>query len=193
MNIKSFFPKLVSQLTVALYDTQIDSNQCLNFASNWFDSIFDSKQFPPPVSPNSQHFFSLKKKQVWGLPSLSQWYHWLSEHVELGASVICQWELRNHPAPVFLWILPSSSSPSSSSLSLSSSWPWSSSLLSLSSSLSSSSSTSSSSFSMSLHILVSVCSESKQADIEALRNTQIVRLVNFSCYFSLFGRQLDSL
>ena len=30
---------------VALFDTQIDSIQCLNFAQNWFNSIYDSKSF----------------------------------------------------------------------------------------------------------------------------------------------------
>ena len=30
---------------VALSDTQIDSIQCLNFAQNWFNSIFNSKLF----------------------------------------------------------------------------------------------------------------------------------------------------
>ena len=28
---------------IALFDTQIDSIQCLNFAKNWFNSIFDSR------------------------------------------------------------------------------------------------------------------------------------------------------
>ena len=32
-------------LWLALSDTQIDSIQCLNFAQNWFNSIFDSKSF----------------------------------------------------------------------------------------------------------------------------------------------------
>ena len=32
-------------MTIALSDTQIDSIQCLNFAQNWFNSIFDSKSF----------------------------------------------------------------------------------------------------------------------------------------------------
>ena len=30
---------------LALFDTQIDSIQCSNFAQNWFNSIFDSKSF----------------------------------------------------------------------------------------------------------------------------------------------------
>ena len=30
---------------LALFDTQIDSIQCLNFAQNWFNSIFNSKLF----------------------------------------------------------------------------------------------------------------------------------------------------
>ena len=33
------------EFAVALFDTQIDSIQCLNFAQNWFNSIFDSKSF----------------------------------------------------------------------------------------------------------------------------------------------------
>ena len=32
-----------SWVNIALFDTQIDSIQCLNFAQNWFNSIFDSK------------------------------------------------------------------------------------------------------------------------------------------------------
>ena len=36
---------MYTDLNIALSDTQIDSIQCLNFAQNWFNSIFDSKSF----------------------------------------------------------------------------------------------------------------------------------------------------
>ena len=36
---------LASNLQLALSDTQIDSIQSLNFAQNWFNSIFNSKSF----------------------------------------------------------------------------------------------------------------------------------------------------
>ena len=43
--ISQYHQLVLSDGAVALSDTQIDSIQCLNFAQNWFNSIFDSKFF----------------------------------------------------------------------------------------------------------------------------------------------------